>query len=36
MVTAIRKRKILRASGSQDYYFGTTGMLKMEDMQFTN
>jgi len=30
MVAAIRKRKILTASGSHDYYFGTTGMLKME------
>ncbi|XP_059458459.1 protein NRT1/ PTR FAMILY 2.7-like [Corylus avellana] len=32
MVAAIRKRKISRASGSLDYYFGATGnMLKMED-----
>jgi peptide/histidine transporter 3/4 len=35
MVTAIRKRKVSRASGSQDYYFGTTGMLKMEDSSLT-
>ncbi|XP_059458146.1 protein NRT1/ PTR FAMILY 2.7-like [Corylus avellana] len=32
MVAAIRKRKVSRASGSLDYYFGATGnMLTMED-----
>jgi peptide/histidine transporter 3/4 len=31
MVAAIRKRKISGTFGSQDYYFGTTGVLKMED-----
>jgi peptide/histidine transporter 3/4 len=30
MVAAIRKRKTLGTSGSQDYYFGTTGVSKME------
>uniref|UniRef100_A0A2N9IJ51 Major facilitator superfamily (MFS) profile domain-containing protein n=1 Tax=Fagus sylvatica TaxID=28930 RepID=A0A2N9IJ51_FAGSY len=30
MVAAIRKRKILGTFGSPDYYFGTTGVLKME------
>ncbi len=32
MVAAIRKRKILETFGMQDYNFGSTEVLKMEDV----